>query len=537
MQSFLSKSLFSKILAVENITLVISKEANTASFNYSNRTLTLPDWQTSKSVERLLISHEVAHALFTDSEKRTNFLESYPEDVRKHLARVLNIVEDARIEKLIQRKYVGLKKDYVIGYLELVNNFGFFSNSPYTNIFDKLNHHFKIVVSGQQNNIYNFNSTEEGFVKRMLKMESYDDTLDVTRDLFKLYQEESSEAETSTVFTSDLSGEVDADTEVKFELEAKETEGDGKELNKNYKDPCSIPNYVLNSVNENRYIKKHQRKGFETEAGSSSTVKYMFSVFNKKKNAKNYANQKRMKTGDIDPNGIYRYKYDEKIFETKVIKSKQKNHAVILLVDGSSSMKEVMRAVAIQSYNIAEFCRIAKIPFRCFVFQDNEGTVIEGFNRQSKVKLSEFFSSDSKFPVEMKYMSAMASGGTPLSESLIVLLSLIEQLQKKHDVVNLMVITDGACQNAHITIENLRYKNTYITPGEDSSNTPQSILKVFRDYFGVNVISFDLGRHSCYNSYHNKFGADIHFEVPLNYILEKENSRQFLNELVEIISK
>ena len=74
-----------------------------------HRVLTLPQWErASNDVYDMLVGHEVGHALFTPNEDPPNIPHSF-----------VNIVEDARIEKLMKRKYLGLGKTFFKGYKEL----------------------------------------------------------------------------------------------------------------------------------------------------------------------------------------------------------------------------------------------------------------------------------------------------------------------------------------------------------------------------------------------------------------------------------
>ena len=59
----------------------------------------------------LLVGHEVGHALFTPDEDWIQQVKVPPQFV--------NVVEDARIEKLMKRKYAGLAKTFFNGYKEL----------------------------------------------------------------------------------------------------------------------------------------------------------------------------------------------------------------------------------------------------------------------------------------------------------------------------------------------------------------------------------------------------------------------------------
>ena len=118
-----SKSILAKLLANENIT-VLQGNFRTAYFDLSKRTLGLPVYkQYTQDVTNLMIGHEVGHALFTpfdgwhDSDKKYEFPRSF-----------INVVEDIRIERMIQTKYPGLVSVFKRGYKTLVDE-DFFGTS------------------------------------------------------------------------------------------------------------------------------------------------------------------------------------------------------------------------------------------------------------------------------------------------------------------------------------------------------------------------------------------------------------------------
>ena len=113
------KSNLAKLLATENITIQ-HNNVKTASFDVKNRVLTLPIFkEKSGDVYDMLIAHECAHALWTPYEEwqgiNNDELRSY-----------VNVIEDCRIDKLIQAKYPGVVKNYMNGFdiLEKQNFFG-----------------------------------------------------------------------------------------------------------------------------------------------------------------------------------------------------------------------------------------------------------------------------------------------------------------------------------------------------------------------------------------------------------------------------
>jgi hypothetical protein len=147
------KSQLAKLLATEDL-VVEHKRVETACFNVHTRVLTLPLWdKASNTVYDLLVGHEVGHALFTPDD---DWFESttIPQQF-------VNIVEDARIEKLMKRKYAGLAKTFYNGYKEL-NDEDFFQiadeDLETLNLADKTNLYFKV---GNFLSPLNFNSKEK----------------------------------------------------------------------------------------------------------------------------------------------------------------------------------------------------------------------------------------------------------------------------------------------------------------------------------------------------------------------------------------
>ena len=103
-----SKETLAKLLATEDVT-VVQKNTKTASFDLKNRTLTLPMWKDmDKDTTDHLTGHEVGHALYTPEAEWGDAVK----DTSKGYKSFLNVVEDARIEKLVQRRYPGLRRPF-----------------------------------------------------------------------------------------------------------------------------------------------------------------------------------------------------------------------------------------------------------------------------------------------------------------------------------------------------------------------------------------------------------------------------------------
>jgi hypothetical protein len=133
------KSQLAKLLATEDL-VVEHKKVETACFNVHTRVLTLPLWErASGTVYDMLVGHEVGHALFTPDE-------DWSQQV-KVPHQFVNVVEDARVEKLMKRKYAGLAKTFFGGYKEL-NEQDFFQledeDISTFNLADRANLYFKV---------------------------------------------------------------------------------------------------------------------------------------------------------------------------------------------------------------------------------------------------------------------------------------------------------------------------------------------------------------------------------------------------------
>jgi len=168
------KSQLAKLLATEDL-VVEHKKIETAQFNVHTRVLTLPLWEkASNTVYDLLVGHEVGHALYTPDE---DWMKTY-----KISPQFVNVVEDARIEKLMKRRYPGLAKTFYSGYKELADD-DFFQlkndNLETYNLADRANLWFKIgnyvdipVESGEETEIINLIADTETFTDVLIAAEA-----------------------------------------------------------------------------------------------------------------------------------------------------------------------------------------------------------------------------------------------------------------------------------------------------------------------------------------------------------------------------
>ena len=181
-----NKSQLAKLLATENIE-VQENAVQPASFDVKDRILTIPifkEEQKSRHIYDMLVGHEVSHALHTPSDGWMNM-----KDRTQEFRSFVNVIEDARIDKLIQKKYPGLTKDYLLGFKKMYKD-NFFgtknkSLSDYA-LIDKINLYFK----SSKTLDLDFNKKEQYFVKLVDACKTFDDVKKLAEDILGYCKEE-----------------------------------------------------------------------------------------------------------------------------------------------------------------------------------------------------------------------------------------------------------------------------------------------------------------------------------------------------------
>ena len=176
------KNTIAKLLAEEDI-FVVRKQMETAYFDVKNRELGLPIWKENTMTdieEELLICHEIGHALYTplDMMEKTQ--------LREIEHSVVNVLEDARIEKKVMNKYLGTVRVFKNGYESLIKK-DFFGTSGKDlskhNLIDRINLHYK-------NNVgVPFSEDELVWVEKAGKTVTPDDVLDLAEELIAWMKE------------------------------------------------------------------------------------------------------------------------------------------------------------------------------------------------------------------------------------------------------------------------------------------------------------------------------------------------------------
>ena len=137
------------------------------------RVLILPMWEkASNVVYDMLVGHEVGHALYTPNEDWSEKF-SIPQQF-------VNVTEDARIEKLMKRRYAGLAKTFYGGYKELAEQDFFavgdddittYNLADRANLWFKIGSHLKIDFSREEREIIDLIDSCETFGDVLLAAE------------------------------------------------------------------------------------------------------------------------------------------------------------------------------------------------------------------------------------------------------------------------------------------------------------------------------------------------------------------------------
>lgn len=178
-----SKSILAKLLATEDLS-VVHESIPTAFFDVKNRVLHCPIFESmSGELYDLFMGHEVGHALFTPAEGWHSSIEESGFDVK--FKGFLNVLEDARIEKLIKNKYPGLSRSFSVAYKDLHgrNFFGVLGMESFSslNLIDRINLHFKC-----GNFLFiTFTPEERVFVNEASNLSTWEDVVDLAKKVYE----------------------------------------------------------------------------------------------------------------------------------------------------------------------------------------------------------------------------------------------------------------------------------------------------------------------------------------------------------------
>ena len=204
LETMKDKSTLVKLLAEEDVT-VSYQSVPTASFNVETREVTLPIWKDkSEDVMDMMSLHEVGHALYTPMD----LMEKGKEKKVSHS--FLNVLEDVRIEKMIQDKYLGSRKVFKKAYKELISK-DFFGvkdkDLSKLNLIDRINMHYKNVPNVP------FDDDELEWVKKANQTKTSDDVVNLAVEMQDYMKDSEKENESDEEFVVQINMPSDEKTE------------------------------------------------------------------------------------------------------------------------------------------------------------------------------------------------------------------------------------------------------------------------------------------------------------------------------------
>lgn len=429
--NFEVKGMLARLLATENL-VIEHKNVETACFDVHRRVLTLPMWEkASSTVYDMLCAHEVSHALYTPDEdwsKQTKVPQQF-----------VNVVEDARVEKLIKRRYMGLAKTFFGAYKELQEQDFFMlegEDLSKMNLADKANLYFKVGNFIQ----LSFNEKEKEIIDLISDAETFGDVLHASQVLYEFCvdkqreevkipsfdsPEKSSDGSSSNENSEKSEGnELESDDESDSDSDNGSSEGNVdsnsvepnggtqtepevktmSSLNDKIKELASnsslqetiyikVPKVNLESVivsskeihdtfseywnsSEPELFEQVDKNYKEFKTSAQKEVNYLVKEFECRKSADSYARATVSRTGVLDTAKLHTYRYNEDLFKKVTTLADGKNHGLVFILDWSGSMSEVMLDTIKQLYNLIWFCKKVSIPFEVYAFTNSYGVVI-----------------------------------------------------------------------------------------------------------------------------------------------------------------
>ena len=406
-----SQKLLAKLLAKENITVQIGNY-RTAFFDTKSRVLGLPTWNTdSKTISDLLVGHEVGHALYTPIDAIDRFKLECPEIPFC----IANIVEDVRIERMIQENYPGLVYSFKDGYRQFIERDFLEIEGKDLNTMtfaDRLNTHAKL---GSQVGIP-LTDSERAIYDRCYKATSFDEVIEICKDIYDMIKEEidkeKKEAKNKEYKNSDEEDPIE-DVEDSSENDS-ESSADAEKFKPDYSKQDQFKSETTDALSKNldslkeivtdyfvgnspcmadalkrvipvadimadrrvhldnyNFIMNDELVKADWKAFQETTKKHLAVLvkeFERRKSAFQYSRAQQSMTGTIDVNRLHAYKFDDKIFKSITNLADAKNHGMMFFIDYSGSMRHSISDVINQTLQLTLFCKAVGIPFEVYGF-------------------------------------------------------------------------------------------------------------------------------------------------------------------------
>lgn len=195
-----NKKVFARLLAREDIAVVSSATAKTASFNLVNRVITFPVYK-DMTEENLngFTAHEVGHARHTDPETYAHWSKSYG-------SRVANVIEDLRCNNIMKKEFSGVSNIFNEHYSQLKERKFFGDLNKEYGFLDKINLANKLRINM-------FSDEEIEFWNEFGNIQSEEDGELACKYVFAYYKDKKQEEENETHLGNDDSESEEGEDE------------------------------------------------------------------------------------------------------------------------------------------------------------------------------------------------------------------------------------------------------------------------------------------------------------------------------------
>lgn len=274
-----TKSILAKLLATENFNIEHGKY-DTPAFDTQNRVLYLPTWpEMDNDLYDLFVSHEVSHALHTPNEGWHGNIGEKGAGYKSFL----NVIEDARIEKLIKRKYPGLKIPMRKGYNQLIQKDFFGISDIDVNdlpFIDRINIHTK---SGWIDDDILFNEEELEMLEEVRLCETFEEVVAITDKIYEYSKDKESLTDNYVDFVSSSEQQTEKSNESlddSIESTSMKDESDSQPLDENSDEDTNKSSNKKSSSDEEENKDENDKKspttggwGFNNQEPQSITDK------------------------------------------------------------------------------------------------------------------------------------------------------------------------------------------------------------------------------------------------------------------------
>jgi hypothetical protein len=386
-----SLSIFARALATENLSFSFDANAPTASFDVKTRHLVMPVWNVSDTLQTMLVAHEISHALWTPYERSEELMKQAEADgfIGKLLHRICNVIEDVRIEKMMKAKYPGTRRDFFLGYKEVVDSDLFkFSEMDIAKVglINRMNIHFKWGIPGFMN--VNLSDEEQGIADMIDAVQTFDEAFQLAKALYehpsmdemrKKYEQEQQQNGSGKGEPSEAKkGKQQTEGLGMVDMEGGFVRKTGADFTATTVTLSPIQNLSDQIIPTDELLWEFERQTIsltltsyrEFVKQSDSFVRQLVAQFERRKAADEIRRERPKQTGMLNLDRLHQYRTHDDIFLSKIVKQDGKNHGICFFLDCSGSMGTTLSDCFLQILQLVWFCEKAKIPFEVFGFTE-----------------------------------------------------------------------------------------------------------------------------------------------------------------------